>query len=192
MIKYMAFISLLLLLISCSGNEIKVEKTKDADPTSSGKNDSLKDSLPGKPDEQVQTKDLNSYEESLKLGNYLVEKNSVKDFITINGNCALIISPDEAQIEKLKAEMGEENFYVVADDNMWYQYEAGEYLEKKNVKVIHPDKRYLKFITGNKKEYYFDTRAIAGWTNVLFRPDSLPKLISSIGIEKECEQYFGK
>jgi len=133
-----------------------------------------------------------AFEESFKLENYLVSSIPSNDFITVSHKIGIFISPDSVQIEQLKKENGEEDFYTVADDNNYFEYEAAEFLKEKKFKIVHPTNRYIKFIS-NKKEFYFDTKAKAarGWTAIIFSPEKgAPKIINPIDIDLEYQEYY--
>lgn len=182
-------------LISCNEAPKKAKKGIVKNVESEVK-DTLRDSIPKeKTRNSAQPINLNNYqyEQALILENFLIDKIPSKDFITITEKTVIFRNPDSQQIEQFKKEIGEEDFYIVADDNSWYQFEAEEYFEKKKIKTLHPQNRYLKFITRDKKVYNFDTKAkFSGWLTILFRPDSLPKIINPTGIEQEDTLYFGK
>ncbi|WP_205504610.1 hypothetical protein [Rufibacter psychrotolerans] len=133
-----------------------------------------------------------AFEESFVLKNYLVSKIPSNDFITISQKAGIFISPDSVQIESLKKENGEEDFYTVADDNSYFEHEASEYLKEKKFRIVYPTKRYIKFISKNH-EFYFDTKAKAarGWTAILFSPEKgAPKIINPADIDLEFQEYL--
>ena len=123
---------------------------------------------------------------------YLVDSAPDRDCQVINEKAVVFVFPDSIQIETMKKEEGDTNFYVAADDANWYWSEAHEFLTKKTVKVIEAEKRYLKFEAASGP-IFFDTKAgiSEGWIVILFRRDSLPQIIKSVDIEQEYEKYFG-
>ena len=135
-----------------------------------------------------------SYERSFILENYLIASLPDTNFLVIDKNAAIFIEPDSSEVEQMKREVGEENFYIGSDDNGYYYYLARKFSEKQNLPVINPSNRYLKFIGINNAVFCFDTKAKAarGWTTILFRPDSLPKIINPVDIESEYKLYFGR
>lgn len=186
-----AFFIAILSLVSCSETPRKA-KNEIGENLQLEVKGTLKDSI-SKEKVEKSNKKIDSYEERFKLENFLVDKIPTKDFITITESTVIFVSPDSEQIKRLKKEIGEEDFYIVADDNSWYQFEAEEYFEKKKMKTLRSQKRYLKFIAKDKKVYNFDTKAeFSGWETILFRPDSLPKIINPTVIEQEDSLYFGK
>ena len=57
------------------------------------------------------------------------------------------ISPDSIQIVEMKKEYGEDDFYTVADDIMWYNGQMLEVIDSLKINYIHTDKRLIRIIT---------------------------------------------
>ncbi len=75
----------------------------------------------------------------------LMSKNA--DTLVIRSKCALVYEPTEKNIEKRKKEVGEEDFYVGADDFLYYINESTEFLKSKNVTIVTTENdKILKFI----------------------------------------------
>ena len=139
-----------------------------------------------------QEDNLRAFEESYKVENYLISSMPSNEYITVSENAGIFISPDTLQIEQMKKSNGEETFYTVADDNIYYEYEASQFLKEKKIQVINPSTRYIKFLS-KAKEFYFDTKpkAAIDWTAVLFSPDKpAPRIVNSADIEQEFQEYF--
>ena len=132
------------------------------------------------------------YEQSLVVTNYLVKSIPDKDFLTVDYNTVVFISPDSKKIAEMKKE-NEEDFYTGANDQNFYQSEGANFFKSKNLKVLYPTNRYIKFET-KSGEIYFDTKAKVslGWTELMFRTDSLPKIFNVADYEIEYKNYFGK
>ena len=47
----------------------------------------------------------------------------------VDYSCAVLVDPTEEQIRVMRAEYGEEDFYIVADDNSWYKGNATKLLD---------------------------------------------------------------
>ena len=93
----------------------------------------------------------------------------------------------------MKKDFGEEDFYTIADDNIYFESEADEFLEQKKVKVVYPNTRYLKFISATSKEFCIDTKSKSkpGWFTILFDPNrESPILVHPIDIVEDYERYF--
>jgi len=72
-----------------------------------------------------------------------------EDTLIVNQVCAVLFHPDSVGIEKLKKENNEEDFYTIADDNLYYIAGAREYLEERSIRTIDTNKRFLRFIKIN-------------------------------------------
>lgn len=67
--------------------------------------------------------------------------------ITLSENAVVGIAPDSIQIEELKQAYGEDDFYTVMDDILWYNGQTLEVIDRLNINSIHTDKRRVKIIT---------------------------------------------
>ncbi len=120
-----------------------------------------------------------AYEESFVLKNYIVGNVPANDVQKLDSDAVVFIYPDSVQVEQMKKEDGEDDFYTGADDAQYYQGQALEMCDSVKMKHITPEKRYIQFVS-KVKTIYFDTRAKAarGWMTVFFRTDSLPRIVS--------------
>ncbi|SKB88095.1 hypothetical protein [Maribacter arcticus] len=57
------------------------------------------------------------------------------------------IWPDSVQISEMKKEYGEDDFYTVADDIIWYNGKMHEVIDSLKINYIHTDKRKVRIIT---------------------------------------------
>ncbi|RKD85070.1 hypothetical protein [Mangrovibacterium diazotrophicum] len=134
------------------------------------------------------------YEKAHKLENFLsTAEPEQKDVRTISEPCAVFVFPDSVQIAKMKGNSTEqeEDFYIAADDNNYYDYLASEFLDSLQVKTIHLKTRYLKCELENET-LLLDSRSEAsnGWFVVLFEPTQKPRLIDAIEIRKAYKEYY--
>ena len=129
--------------------------------------------------------------------NSKVEKKTLKriknDTIFIKEKCAVFITSTDKNIEKTKKEIGEENFYIGADDYAWYHHEAYEFISKKKVKIISINNEKVIIFKSDLGNYTIlrDTIKDLGST-YLFSSNKLPKKVFDIDIENEYKNYFGK
>ncbi|MFT3919399.1 hypothetical protein [Cloacibacterium sp.] len=129
--------------------------------------------------------------------NSKVEKKTLKriknDTIFIKEKCAVFITSTDKNIEKTKKEIGEENFYIGADDYAWYHHEAYEFISKKKVKIISINNEKVIIFKSDLGNYTIlrDTIKDLGST-YLFSPNKLPKKVFDIDIENEYKNYFGE
>jgi hypothetical protein len=143
---------------------------------------------------EKEKENIDTYAESFNLENFIVETNVSESEITIiNEDCGIILSPDSAQIDAMKGETEEEqqNFYVAADDNNFYQYETSKFLDSLNIKKIYPKTRYLKF-SKNNENLLFDTKAkySDGWMVILYLNNKKPKIVDFVSFEDSYNQYI--
>jgi len=126
-----------------------------------------------------------AWEMSFVLKNFLVNNPDPKNTEIVDSDAAIFVYPDSAQIEYMKKEDGDD-FYIGADDWEFYAAKAREAFDSLKVKVVVPQMRYVKFVS-KLRSVYFDTRAKAslGWITILFRTDSLPRIISAAEVQAD-------
>ena len=92
---------------------------------------------------------------------------------------------------KGETEEEQENFYIAADDNNYYQDEASKFLDSLKIKKIYPKTRYLKF-TKNNENIIFDTKAkySRGWMVILYLNNKKPKIVDFVSIEYSYNKYI--
>lgn len=136
------------------------------------------------------------HEITLQLKNYLIPSLPDSNYITIDSDAAIFIIPDSAQYAQLIKE--DENATTSAASDFEYsQSEAYKYFQKKGIKSLYPEKRYLKFIY-NRKPLYLDTKPKNSliWFTIIYRQDSMPQLIEAWKVdgmkEYEYTHYFGR
>ena len=117
-----------------------------------------------------------------------------KNEITIiDQDCAVFVSPDSTQIAKLKGktEKEEEEFYVAAEDNNYYQYMASQFLDSIKIKTIYLKTRYVKFINKNKP-IFFDTKSkdSNSWMVILSIGTKNPQSIDFVSFEDAYKEYI--
>lgn len=79
----------------------------------------------------------------------------------------LFVSPDSTAVEALKTRLGED-FYVVADDAMWYRSEAFTLLDSLAIPHEMVDAGPVRFRVGGKLQRYEWTDVEASWYAVLY------------------------
>lgn len=110
----------------------------------------------------------------------------------INFDCAVLIYPTEEEIDEMIKKYGEEDFYIIADDNTWYQGMAIQMLDSVGIKTasVHGDS--LKF-KGEEKNWAFDLKrdSLSGWNIILFSRKKGPQVVSAIDLTTdEIRGYF--
>src|SRR5690606_6040410 len=107
---------------------------------------------------------------------------------------AIFVSPTNKQVEELKQKHGED-FYTIADDNLWYQNEAFELLDSMQISIVNFDKEatHLKLINLDSNEWILNLRQkdAPSWNIILFDNSKTPKIVSSIDVNEELIlEYF--
>lgn len=112
----------------------------------------------------------------------------------IDQDCALIIYPTDQQIEDMKKEYGEDDFYTIADDSQYYQAMAIEKLDSAGIKKEGTEKRYVKFTgTGFSRTLDIRRKGAPAWNIILFKIDKAPKVVTGIDLTVDSvKTYFNK
>ena len=129
--------------------------------------------------------------ENKKNDNAEISKNRI-DTIVVKNQTAIIIEPTDTQIEKRKKEVGEEDFYIEADDYMWYLNESTETFRKNKLNVLNiKNGKTIKFEmeNGNNAILELNGEDIL-WQIYLFDPKLKPKKIDMTDSENEYKTYF--
>jgi len=71
--------------------------------------------------------------------------------ITLDRASVLVVQLDSVEIEKMKQKYGEENFYISADDIMWYNSIMLEKMDSLNIPVLYSEKDKIEIITNDFK-----------------------------------------
>ena len=129
--------------------------------------------------------------ENKKIGNTETSKNKI-DTIVIKNQTAIIIEPTDKQIEKRKKEVGEEDFYIGADDYMWYLNESTETFRKNKLNVLSiKNGKIIKFEMENGNNAILELNGKDElWQIYLFDPKLKPKKIDMTDSENEYKTYF--
>ena len=119
----------------------------------------------------------------------IVSNNDSIDVIT--APCAVMISPSMEQIDRLK-QKDSVGFYVGADDGLYYQSEAQDFLDSLKTKTIQKESKgslLFKTRSGQKFEMKLDSIFFG---IILFNGKSKPKEINMTSIEIEYNAYMKK
>lgn len=114
------------------------------------------------------------------------------DTLTIAGKAAVAYQPDSLQVEKRKAALGEEDFYIGADDFLFYLNTSYNYLRRQGLPVMDATgKKYLQFITADKKGHLLKLDTLADlWGIFLFDGTKAPRQVDLTAIEAEYKNYY--
>jgi len=133
------------------------------------------------------------YDAQFKLDNYLTTDSfDEKTNDLIDFDCAILIYPTSEQIDEMKRNEGEEDFYIGADDSNWYQAMAIEIIDSVGIKKLTASGRYLR-LRGQNKTWDLDIRKknLPAWNLIFFKSTKEPKIISTIDLTvDEAKNYF--
>ena len=128
-----------------------------------------------------------------KLETYLVQgKVNGNDVQTISETSVLIVNPTEEQIEEMKKEYGEEDFYTVADDASFYQANAISLIDSVGVKSVNAEKPFA-LLVGDSKPWTINLRkkGAPGWMLSFFHTSKTPEIVPAIDVNREMlKSYF--
>ena len=132
-------------------------------------------------------------ENPFKLETYLVQgKVNGNDVQTISESAVLVVNPTDEQIEEMKKEYGEDDFYTIADDASFYQSNALMLIDSLGVKKINAEKPFA-LLVGEDKPYTLSLRkkGAPGWMIILFHPKKTPEVVPAIDLNGEMlKTYF--
>lgn len=115
------------------------------------------------------------------------------DTVSIEHAGAVFFSPDSAAIEKRKKEVGEEDFYIGADDYMYYMHLSHDYLEKQDLPItMVKTNQVIKFESPGQSEVIRLATLPELWGVYLFQPGKPVHFADILDMEAEYKKYFGK
>jgi hypothetical protein len=114
------------------------------------------------------------------------------DTLFVDTTCAVITQADTSTIDRQKKQSGDD-FYVGADDDVYYSGVSEEFLHSKHVKVLYTDhkNKYVKFVKNNGTSSILKLDTLPGVYNIyLFKPSTAPYHADMTTIEDEYKRYF--
>lgn len=136
--------------------------------------------------------DYGSY---FRLDSYLAQNEiENKQFEIIDSDCAILIYPTSEQIDEMKKEEGEEDFYIAADDSNWYQAQAIDMLDSVGIRKTTAEGRFLS-LKGKETTWNLDIRKkhLPAWNLIFFKTDKEPKIVSTVDLTvEEVKEYFDR
>jgi hypothetical protein len=133
---------------------------------------------------------LDEYKAMYALQSYLTKATDSAEIIDFD--CAVLIYPTEQQMEETKNTLGDDNFYIVADDNNWYQGRAIGLLDSLNIRHETAGGKYLT-LKGRTKTWTLDIRKdnLPAWNLIFFKTTKEPRIIPTAGLSiTEIKEYF--
>ena len=96
----------------------------------------------------------------------------------------LFVQPDSQEVRRLREELGDDDFYVTADDAMWYQAAARELLN--SLGVPHADVRRgdARFVVGGRSTPFSWREVDRTWFLVVYDGRSQPAIVASVDLRE--------
>jgi hypothetical protein len=127
------------------------------------------------------------------LENYLTSHVAdTSELEIVDYDCAVVVDPTEEQIRTMRAEYGEEDFYIVADDNSWYKGNAIELLDSLKIHSITADKPFISF-HGQQGQWTLNLRKPGAlpWNLIFFHTQKKPEIVSTVDLKpSDISAYF--
>lgn len=100
----------------------------------------------------------------------------------------LIVQPDSAEVDRLRRRLGDEAFYITADDAMWYRAQAIELLDSLRVPYATVGRGPLRFrVRGRMREYTWGD-ADRTWFALIYDGESEPRVSSGVDLPEEVRR----
>jgi hypothetical protein len=93
----------------------------------------------------------------------------------------LLVSPDSAEIERLKGELGED-FGVTADDAMWYRAAAYALLDSLQIRHAEVTRGAARFLVAGKPTLVSWDNAEQAWFAIIYNGRDTPTLVPDIDL----------
>ncbi|MBD5165204.1 MAG: hypothetical protein HDT10_05205 [Helicobacter sp.] len=117
-----------------------------------------------------------------------------KDFVVNCNQCIIGIGWTEVEIELIKKRMGEDNFYIVADDANYYSYKLREYIKANGIEYKHIsrlEEDYTRVIFPNAVIEIKDREKDSIMVYYMYEKGKKPYVIQDIVMpEDEINAYF--
>jgi hypothetical protein len=150
------------------------------------------DTLQSDGQEQIDTTkvDINElFQLKSYLDNRIIDSTNL---LTIDFDCSLLIYPTDKQIEEMKKEYGEDDFYTIADDANYYQGTAIGLLDSLKINTITSTKPFVRFVgTTNTWTLNLTRKGLPEWNLIFFKTTKEPEIIGTAGLTAdEINKYF--
>ncbi len=99
----------------------------------------------------------------------------------------IFVWPDSNEVVDLKDRMGEDNFYVAADDENWYRSIAFGLLDSLGIEFTAVAERKLSFLVDGRVREYDWTHHKSPWFVVLYDGIREPRVTYSVNIPSEID-----
>ncbi|MES2556724.1 MAG: hypothetical protein V4604_11270 [Bacteroidota bacterium] len=105
--------------------------------------------------------------------------------------CGVFFTPSDAELLRLKEEIGEEDFFAVMDDYGWYFSESNSFLKDKGIQTIMTSEKDVRFhlLNGSIKTFHPVDTTI-DWSPLLFDGKNTIEKIDLVNIKAGYESVF--
>jgi hypothetical protein len=114
------------------------------------------------------------------------------DTLYINTQAAVFYEPDSLKIERIKKKVGEENFYIGADDYNYYMHLSYGFIDSIKLPILRTEnKKILKFISNDSSNEIIILDTLSQlWGVYFFDPRKKSKQADIVSIEDDYNIYF--
>lgn len=98
----------------------------------------------------------------------------------ITDRIVVFVSPDSQNVAALKEQMGEENFYVAADDENWYRSAGFDLLDSLHLAHTSTSEKKFRFMVNGLEQAYDWSEKTPGWFVILYDGKREPVVTFSI------------
>ena len=100
----------------------------------------------------------------------------------------LFVSPDSIEIERLRERLGDEAFYITADDANWYNATAYELLDSLQIANTDVDRGSASFLVDGEPREFSWAEVGEGWFLVVYDGTSMPVISAAVEIHDAVER----
>ncbi len=144
--------------------------------------------------------DIETKNNETKIDTNLTTKRNVvttinnSDTLIVDKKSSIFFTLDTTEINKLKSETIEEDFYVGADDAMYYLSVARTFVDSvKLFRIEQSNKKFIKFVKLDKTQSVIKISQLNSLCGVyFFDPKKEPKFIDLTIVDEEYKKYFFK
>jgi len=125
--------------------------------------------------------------------NHTVHKTISKNKdLNIDFPCAVLVSPDDRNIEKLKKTNSADDYDIIVDDNVNYMNESGIFLDSVKIKQIQRESHGMLYFKGTNGITFAMNLDTLNWAIILFNGKDKPVNADMTDINDEYAKYMQK
>ena len=132
---------------------------------------------------------------NLEFAQAIIDLDDTSQISIFDKVCAVQVTPDTSWLTKYRNEITEDDWDIILDDKVYYDYEAEKTLNKHDIPTYYAprEKRYLKFIKADKSCFIIDlTKMLDAWGLILFNGNDNPVLWDNTDIDRELKEIYKK